>query len=523
MPIYTCKILNNLPHVITEGSSTSLDRDFITGDFTPGTVFSSMALQPGTGLGTTLFINTEAVSNQLAVFGAPTNYVVNEWVGVKLDTDQWWWSIITNVNNAGGVVTIRDAVPSQASAGSQVVAQHQAEGATAWTAIQDFKYPKYVEILNNTQYLNTAEIPYDNYIFVPSSTLIADVGSFQASSRIPDNFDVVDATGRTYQFSDENDFQDFTYTISGYRDNLLKGQNTLLQSLWAALNTASAVDAIVDNRSATPPTLSAPGFPFVRFASSDQNELYLTSTGTLEDTKIGINSSSNQSKIRLLYSEQTDTASLNSLVDMSIAAAGNLEVAADTLTLDSASSTNEVVKFSSDGAGDFSVFTSNGSPEGVVTAGLGDLCIDTTNGIQYTKVSGSNTNSGWLAGGGPAIIMFGNSMIQANTNTRYLTPGYATNNAQTSPIRYPCVRDGIISGMNIAVQSGSGNGNNVVYTLRVNEAATSLSITLASTSTDGSSSAIVPVSRGDILDIEVTKEAAIGNSPDEIIATLSIF
>ncbi|MCC7357042.1 tail fiber domain-containing protein, partial [Candidatus Uhrbacteria bacterium] len=45
--------------------------------------------------------------------------------------------------------------------------------------------------------------------------------------------------------------------------------------------------------------------------------------------------------------------------------------------------------------GNFQVFNTQTSPEGVVTGSRGDLAIDSTNGLMYIKQSGTSTNTGW--------------------------------------------------------------------------------------------------------------------------------
>lgn len=60
----------------------------------------------------------------------------------------------------------------------------------------------------------------------------------------------------------------------------------------------------------------------------------------------------------------------------------------------------------------------------------------------------------------------------------------------------------------------SGNGNSIVYTMRVNGVSTALSVSVASTSGTGSNTSnSISVAQGDYVDIEVTKAASIGSSP----------
>ena len=67
-------------------------------------------------------------------------------------------------------------------------------------------------------------------------------------------------------------------------------------------------------------------------------------------------------------------------------------------------------------------------------------------------------------------------------------------------------RDGTIRNMYIMQNVTSGNGNAIVYTVRINDISTSLSISIGSTTTNGSDlTNTVSVFMGDKIDIEVTK------------------
>jgi hypothetical protein len=68
-----------------------------------------------------------------------------------------------------------------------------------------------------------------------------------------------------------------------------------------------------------------------------------------------------------------------------------------------------------------------------------------------------------------------------------------------------------------------GVGGNIVYTLRINGAASALTVTLAASgtvATDATHSAVV--NEGDVLDLQVTKAVAITTSPTSITATLEV-
>lgn len=113
-------------------------------------------------------------------------------------------------------------------------------------------------------------------------------------------------------------------------------------------------------------------------------------------------------------------------------------------------------------------------------------------------------------------ITWGNSGVSSTTTTRYLTPWYEDVVAPTTVIQWRVPFAGAISLMRVR-QTGAGNGNAIVYTLRVGGVASTLTVSLASTGADGSDLVhSVAVAAGDLVDIEVTKAASVGTSPSDI-------
>ena len=121
-------------------------------------------------------------------------------------------------------------------------------------------------------------------------------------------------------------------------------------------------------------------------------------------------------------------------------------------------------------------------------------------------------------------VQFGNNSVSTTTTTRYLTPGFdATNIAPTAAIQYRAPTAGTIQNMFIQHNTAAGNGGNIVYTVRINSATSALTVTLASTGTNGSDTThSASVAKGDLLDIQVTKASGIGTSPTNVIATFEI-
>ena len=118
-------------------------------------------------------------------------------------------------------------------------------------------------------------------------------------------------------------------------------------------------------------------------------------------------------------------------------------------------------------------------------------------------------------------LIFGAGTIGSSTTSRYLFPCYSDSLAQTSAVQFRASRAGTLQNLRVRHNITAGNGNNVVYTIRKNGAPTALTATLASTANDASDLVnTVGVAAGDLLDIVITKAAAIGASPRDVIATL---
>ena len=120
-----------------------------------------------------------------------------------------------------------------------------------------------------------------------------------------------------------------------------------------------------------------------------------------------------------------------------------------------------------------------------------------------------------------ALFLFGASNIATTTTTRFLWPSFENETAPTTAIQFRVPSACTLRSLRVRHNTGAGNGGNVVYTVRKNSVATALVVTMASTANDGSDlSNTVAFAAGDLLDIQVTKAAAIGTSPTNIMATL---
>lgn len=120
-----------------------------------------------------------------------------------------------------------------------------------------------------------------------------------------------------------------------------------------------------------------------------------------------------------------------------------------------------------------------------------------------------------------AVLSWGNNSVAATTTTRFLLPWFDDSLAPIAPTQWRVSRSGTIRNMRVRHTTPAGNGNLIVYALRVNGVATLLAVSLASTAVDGSNLVnTVVVVAGDLVDIIVTKALAIGASPLQIMCTM---
>lgn len=116
-----------------------------------------------------------------------------------------------------------------------------------------------------------------------------------------------------------------------------------------------------------------------------------------------------------------------------------------------------------------------------------------------------------------SFLGWGNDSVSSSTTTRYLTPGYGDAISRTAPIQMEITRPGTLRDLRVRHNVTAGNGNAIVYTVRVNGVATSITVSLASTSTAGADTAnTAAVVAGDRVDVQVTKAASVGTSPSDI-------
>ena len=119
------------------------------------------------------------------------------------------------------------------------------------------------------------------------------------------------------------------------------------------------------------------------------------------------------------------------------------------------------------------------------------------------------------------VLNWGSGAVGSSTTTRYLYPGYSDRLAEVEELGLIVPRAGTLQNLYVLQNNPKGNGNNLVYTVRVNSSDTLLVVTLASTSSIGSNTTnTVSVSAGDVISIKVSKPLSVGQSPRNISATL---
>ena len=126
------------------------------------------------------------------------------------------------------------------------------------------------------------------------------------------------------------------------------------------------------------------------------------------------------------------------------------------------------------------------------------------------------------SGGGDTII-FGADSVGATVTTRYLYPGNSDGFAEVDPNYWVAPRAGTLRSLYVRHDAPAGNGGTIVYRIRVNNIASLLSVSLASTATSASNLVnSVSVVAGDIVDLQVVKVANVGAPPRNVKATLEV-
>lgn len=176
--------------------------------------------------------------------------------------------------------------------------------------------------------------------------------------------------------------------------------------------------------------------------------------------------------------------------------------------------------------GNILMYEVDADPNGVVPAPLGSLAMNSTAADVYQNTDG---NTAWVklaAGSGiGAFLTFGVANIGSSTIVRYLDPWYSAGTAvgPTTPLQYRLPNGGTLRNLRVRHNAPVGNSNLVTYTVRLDNAATALVLSLAADATDASDLVTeITASPGALIDIEITKAASIGAGALESIASLEL-
>jgi hypothetical protein len=126
--------------------------------------------------------------------------------------------------------------------------------------------------------------------------------------------------------------------------------------------------------------------------------------------------------------------------------------------------------------------------------------------------------------GGVSFIAFGNEKVGATVTTRYLSP-YNDGDviASSSVVQFQAPQGGTLKRLVVRHGVPAGNGNAIVYTVRINGVATFLAVSLASTSFAAVDAVnTVTFAANDLIDVRVTKALGVGTSPTNVIASMEI-
>jgi hypothetical protein len=85
-------------------------------------------------------------------------------------------------------------------------------------------------------------------------------------------------------------------------------------------------------------------------------------------------------------------------------------------------------------------------------------------------------------------------------------------------------RDGTLTDLHVRHNGSGGNGNDVTYTVQVDDVDTGLTLALASGAVGQASDVVnsVAVTKGQRVDIIVEKAASVGANPGPVVATINL-
>lgn len=118
---------------------------------------------------------------------------------------------------------------------------------------------------------------------------------------------------------------------------------------------------------------------------------------------------------------------------------------------------------------------------------------------------------------------WGAGLLGATTTTRYLYPWYSDQIAEVNEVGLVAPSCGVLRNFSVLQNIPEGNGNLIVYTVKVSGVATPLVVSLSSTANYGvNTSVAIPVNAGDYISIMVEKALAIGKSPRNVATVVDL-
>lgn len=113
-----------------------------------------------------------------------------------------------------------------------------------------------------------------------------------------------------------------------------------------------------------------------------------------------------------------------------------------------------------------------------------------------------------------SAMVWGNGAIAATADTRFITPGFTAATASVnSSGSFALPRSGTLRNLTARHTSANGNGQPIVYAVRINGIVTVLTVSLVTAAIGSATNAVntVRVNAGDFIEITGTKAAAIGS------------
>lgn len=129
-------------------------------------------------------------------------------------------------------------------------------------------------------------------------------------------------------------------------------------------------------------------------------------------------------------------------------------------------------------------------------------------------------DAGSPSGSATAVLGFGAGDVGSSTRVRYLHSWNSDQLSQVQESGFYAPRDGTLKNLFVRHKNPSGNGNSIIYTVRVASVDSALLIAVPSNvSTGFNISDSVAVNKGDLISVKVTKPFSIGTSPNDITVT----